>query len=271
MKIDHSEKRVIYYKDELNDDFGNIEITRVEVPENYKYERNLFERTFGNLLYWVAAKLVLGGYCLFKGMKVENKENIKEYYRLLKENNSGGFIYANHVGNDDAFYIQSFIIHKKRVNVIANPNILSSKPLTFFTRQLGYIPLGNTFITQAKMMKGMEFYLKVKKQHILIFPETHIWPYYTKIRPYRNASFHYPAKFNTPILPIVTTFKERKNKNKKPKQVVKICKPIIPNKDYSIKENKEYLRDTCYKEMVEASTSYQQAEYIKYIKKNEEN
>ncbi len=270
MKIRKEDKRVIYYSDELNDDFGNIDLNKIEVNDKYKYKRNLFEKTFGNILYWCFAKPILGGYSLFNGMKVKGKENLKEYYKILKINKTGGFIYANHVSNEDAFYIQCLIINRKRVNVVANPNILSSKLLTFFTRQLGYIPLATTFLNQAKMMKGIEYYLKKKREHILIFPEAHIWPFYTKIRPFKSAAFHYPAKYNAPILPIVTTFKERKNKNKKPRKVVIICKPILPKEGYEIKENKEYLRNETYKEMVEASSSYKQMEYIKYIKKEKE-
>lgn len=272
MKVKQENKRIIYYSDELNDDFGNIELKKDDVSEKYKYERNFFEKTFGNFLYWCVAKPILGSYSLIKGMKIEGKENLKEYYKLLKEMNTGGFIYANHVSNEDAFYIQCLIINKKRVNVIANSNILSSKILTFFTRQLGYIPLANSLKGQAKMMKGIEYYLKNRKEHILIFPEAHIWPFYTKIRPFKSAAFHYPAKYNTPVLPIVTTFKERKNKNKKPRKVVKICKPIVPNKDLDSKSNKEFLRNETYNSMVAASLSYKQMEYIKYIKKekNEE-
>ena len=66
-----------------------------------------------------------------------------------------------------------------------------------------------------------------KKQCILIYPEGHEWPYYTSIRPFKEGAFHYPSKFNCPILPFVQIVKERKIfKNLKPKLEIRFLKPI---------------------------------------------
>ena len=46
------------------------------------------------------------------------------------------------------------------------------------------------------------------KKTILIYPEAHIWPYYTKIRPFPSTSFRYPIKFNVPSFSITTTYQK---------------------------------------------------------------
>lgn len=104
---------------------------------------------------------------------------------------------------------------------------------------------------------------------MIIYPEAHIWPYYTKIRPFIDGSFGYPVKFNAPSIPIITVFKKRKF-FKKPKRVILIGKYVMPKEDLKVNENKKYVRDEIYKEMCELASKYNQDEYIKYIKVSEE-
>jgi hypothetical protein len=49
-----------------------------------------------------------------------------------------------------------------------------------------------------------------KKPGIMIFPEAHIWPYSTHIRPFGDESFVYPAELGAPVLAIATTYRPRK-------------------------------------------------------------
>ena len=262
--------RVLYYKNELNDDFGNIELEQKDVPSDYKYIRSkAFDILFSSWFYWLILKVFLSLYTIFRGYKIIGRENVKEYYKVCKENNSAGFIYSNHTSNEDAFDRQVRIIGKRRVNVLANSNILSQKFLSFICKAGGYIPLGTSLKSQKEMLDCFKYYLYNKKQDILIYPEAHIWPYYTKIRPLRAAAFHYPAKFNVPILPVVTIYLPRKRKNSKPRKALVIGKPIVPKKDLSVSENKVYLRNETQKAMDTIASSYNQVEYIKYIKKED--
>ena len=266
MKINKKE-RVLYYKDELNDDFGNIELEQVDVPSNYKYIRSkAFDILFSSWFYWIVLKTFLGLYTFFRGYKIIGRENLKTYYKVCKENNSAGFIYSNHTSNEDAFDRQVRVISKRRVNVLANSNILSQKFLTFICKSGGYIPLGRSLKSQKEMLECFKYYLFTKKQDILIYPEAHIWPYYTKIRPLRSAAFHYPAKFFVPVLPVVTVYLPKKRKNAKPRKALVIGEPILPKKELSVSENKVYLRDETQKAMETIASSYKQVEYIKYIK-----
>ena len=99
----------------------------------------------------------------------------------------------------------------------------------------------------------------------MIYPEAHIWPYYTKIRPFVSASFKYPAKLKAPIIPITNCVRKSKL-SKKPKITMYIGKPVYPQDNLSVNENKDYLRDECYKVMCETAAKYSTYEYIKYVK-----
>ena len=138
--------------------------------------------------------------------------------------------------------------------------------LGIWKHKYGYLPLPlkGDLKNMIRMQEAFEFYIK-KKQHILIFPEAHIWPYYTHVRPFKDGSFLYPAKCNAPVLPIVTTWRKSKF-CKKPKQTLYILEPIFPKESLSINENKAYLHDETLKAMIEASNNVNQYEYVKYVK-----
>lgn len=103
------------------------------------------------------------------------------------------------------------------------------------------------------------------KHSITIYPEAHIWPYYTKIRPFKSVSFKYPAKLNSPVFCITNTYKQYKNKKNKVQIVTYIDGPFLPNNELELKENQEELRNKVYDTMVQRSKN-SNIEYIKYIK-----
>lgn len=261
-KKDWKKTRTIYWKDEINDDFDEVGLKRPSVPENYKYKRtNPINNFFSGILYHGVAKPILGLYCFFKGIKVVGKQNIR------KLGGEGAFIFSNHVAITDVFKYQSYVFFwRKRVNIIGYPDTLSMPVVRNLARALGYLPLplSGDIKNMISLMDAMKFYIE-KKQFILIYPEAHIWPYYTKIRNFHSGSFNYPAKLEAPVLPIVTTWRKSRL-CKKPKQTLYILEPIFPNPEKSASENKEYLYEETLKAMQKCSDSISQYEYIKYIK-----
>ncbi len=255
----------IYYSDDINVDFQTTKgAKRIKLDENYEFIRKKpLERFFSFILYYFIAHPILALFCVFKGTTFKNKKNLKE----LK--NKGYFIYANHISNMDAIMINAFLIWNKRVNILAFSDSLSIPVVKHLVKALGFIPLGDSIKTQANMMKCFDYYIK-KKQAILIFPEAHIWPYYTKIRDFPSGSFHYPSKCNAPVVPIVSIMQKRLFKFLKPKIKLVVGKPIYPDPNKSIKENKEYLHSECLKQMKEISSKYKQYEYYNYVYKKEE-
>ena len=265
-KKEWKKTKTIYWKDELHDDFDEVGLSRPEVPANYHYERvNPINRFFSGILYHGIAKPVLGLYCVFKGIKIEGRENLKQL------NGRGAFLYANHVAITDVFKYQSTLFFfKKRVNIFGYPDSLSIPVVKHMVRALGYLPVPNhgDLKNLIKLTDACKFYLD-KKQFLLIYPEAHIWPYYTKIRNFSSGSFVYPSKYNAPVVPIVTTWRKPKV-GKKPKQTIIVCEPIFPKPELSQNENKMYLYNECLAAMKRASESREQYEYIKYIKVEEE-
>ena len=254
---DWKKTKTIYWSDELNDDFDEVGLKRPPVPENYRYLRRCGFLSW--IAYYLLAKPFLSVYCFFHGIKVENKKVLKK----LKK--TGYFIYSNHVAIADVFKFASYAVPRKRVNIIGYSDTLSLKGVGSLAKSLGYLPIPDD-INNLKKMKDAIQTLVNKKEIILIYPEAHIWPYYTKIRNFKSVSFNYPAEMNKPVLPAVTIW--RGKPNKKPKQTIVFGEPIYPNLELPLMENKAYLHEQCLEQMKEISERYPQVEYIKYIKKD---
>ena len=107
---------------------------------------------------------------------------------------------------------------------------------------------------------------RIKQGHsITIFPEAHIWPYYTKIRPFKSVSFKYPAELNVPVFCATNTYQAYGKNNKKLRIVMYIDGPFLPDMSLSLKERQEDLRNKVYEVMCQRSKN-SNVEVIKYIK-----
>lgn len=256
-------RKVFYYKDEVNEDFAELPLERPKIDENYKFIRsNKINNFFSAILYYGICKPVLSLICIFAGIKVVNKKNMKQFRKKPV------FIYANHTSYYDAFVIQAFVGGWKRTNIIGYSDTTKIPVAKNIARASGYLPIPSTLKGTQKLMEAIEHYTKLY-QSILIYPEAHIWPTYTKIRPFVKTSFHYPAKLRLPIIPIVTVYRKSKISNN-PKMTLVVGEPIYPVETYNDAQNKQYLRDQCYEQMCKISSSYNQYEFHKFIKKDEE-
>lgn len=260
-KKDWEKTLTIEWSDELNDDFDEVGLQRPDIPENYKYRRSAFSSFFFGLIYHGLAKPILGTYCLFKGIKFVGKNKLK----VLK--GSGAYFYANHVAISDVFKLQAkAFFFGRRINILGYPDSLSIPVAKRVVKGLGLIPVPKKgdLKHMLELTETVDYYVNKKRQYVLIFPEAHIWPYYTHIRNFLPGSFIYPAKSNAPVVPIVTTWKKRKI-GKKPRQIVYFGDPIFPKEELNVQENKAYLHSECLKAMKEIAESVQQQEYVKYV------
>ena len=130
---------------------------------------------------------------------------------------------------------------------------------------LGAIPIPSNKQAMKNFLETIRKHIE-KNHSITIYPEAHIWPYYTKIRPFKDVSFKYPIQLETPTFCITNTY-QKYGKNKI-KIVTYIDGPFFPNKELTKKEQQKELRDTVYNYMVKRSQN-SNIELIKYIKKSE--
>lgn len=257
-------KEIIYYQDELNDEFSTAKITPRKIDENYKYiHKNPLWDFCSFITQNVLSMPIKIIYAKVK-FKIQyiGKEKIKPYKK------EGYFLYGNHTQAFADTFIPSIPIYPKRNFFIVNPENVSMKFLGTIVQMLGAIPIPDNKKAMKNFLEAIEE--KIRKGYaITIYPEAHIWPYYTKIRPFKNVSFKYPIKWEKPAFCITNTYQNYGNYNQKLKIVTYIDGPFFPKEKLTKKEQEIDLRNQIYQCMVERSKK-SNIEYIKYIKKGKE-
>lgn len=251
----------IYYDDELNDEIIDFKITPIKIDEKYNYiPTNPFYKFWSFLTYRIiATPLVWLNYKLFKNIKFKNKKILKQFKK------GGYFIYANHTNQFSDGFSPTFICFPKKPYIIVNPDNVSIPFWGKFTKMWGALPLPDTINATKNFNKAIEYVLN-KNNPILIYPEAHLWPYYTKIRPFDSKSFRYAINYNKPVFTFTTTYHKRKYK-KSPKIVIYVDGPFYPEQTLDKKSAQQKLRDKVYDTMC-MRAKLSDYEYLKYIKRS---
>lgn len=255
-------REVRFYKNELEDDFANnSKIKRIKIDSNYKYiHRNPLWDIIAFFIYRIIILLPAFIYSKIKfSLEIEGKEKIKEYRKNAK---CGFFIYQNHTQEILDTFLPTFISFPTKAYIIANPDNVSIKGLKTANQMMGGIPIPEDKTSTKNFFNAIKYYIK-KGKVISIYPEAHVWPYYTKIRNYKSVSFKYPIKYNVPAFACTTTY--QKYKNNKVKIVVYIDGPFFPEIKLHQKQAQEKLREDVYNAMSERSKK-SDIDVIKYIK-----
>ena len=255
--------KTIYYRDELHDDFSatNEALDEKKIDERYNYFRlnNIFVRLWANFLYYIIAKpLVWLALKIYFRFKIVNKKAMK------KRGKKGCFIYGNHTNYlpDAAF---NSLLHWKRNYVIVGSETVNIRGIGALVQDLGAIPLGTTLQAKKNFMECIGNKLK-ENASITIYPEAHIWPYYTKVRPFIKDSFTYPFDMDIPVYSVATCYQKRKHALR-PRIIFVVDGPFMPDKSLNRMEGIQKLRDQVYGSLVNATNKYSTYEYYHYEKK----
>ena len=259
--------KTYYYSDELNDDFAATKELDVKpVPEDFPYiHKNPVWRFFAAILYRGIVTPIAWLYCkVIFGVRIRGKKHL----RGLK---GGCFLYANHTQHAADAFIPTLVSFPRKAFVVTGPGAVSIPGLRTVVQMLGAIPLPD----EVKGLKRFSGVLKTRVAQgaaVCIYPEAHIWPYYTHIRPFRAGSFAYPAECGVPAVPYVVTYRERRVFKKLPPCItVQVGKPITP--DPTARSNsaeRHRLRNAAYAFMHETAEQANQPEYIRYVPAGQE-
>ena len=255
------ERKIFYYTDELNDEFSSAKIVPRTIDENYRYVYgNVFYRFFAAFLYRVIAKPLAFLFMKIRfGWKVKNKKALKSVPK-----NSAYFLYGNHTSASADPFVPALLTGKKRAYVIVHPANVSIPCMGGINAALGALPLPDTLNATKNFLAAIDTRVK-SGAAVCIYPEAHIWPYYTKIRPFKDTSFRYPVQNAAPVFTFTNTYKKRKL-FRSPRLVTYIDGPFYPDKTLSAKQAKETLRNAAYEEMKKRSEN-SDTEYIRYVRK----
>lgn len=254
-------RQVIYYEDELRDEFSTAVIEAKKIDENYIYDRKGAVRAFTRFFWYrmIATPIAFLYVKLNLHQHTVGREKLKPFRK------EGVYIFGNHTQDIGDPFTPNVFCFPKRVSFIVHANNVSMPVLGRINPSLGAIPLPDTREAYRNFLDCIHG--RIEKGHaVVIYPEAHIWPYYTKIRPFPDGSFGYPAKDGTPVFCFVNTYRKRGNR-RKPRMTTYIDGPFYPDMTLSLKERRKKLRDEVYAQMCKRA-ELSDVEVIKYIKKS---
>lgn len=262
------EERVFYYDSEEDDPIKTKEQEKKEkvlLPEGYEFiPKNPLVRAYSAVLFrgFKVFARFYGRFYLH--MKIVGREKFK------KARGKGYVIYANHTNPfHDAF--SPALVADRRIFTIISPVNLKLPGIGKYLPMIGGIPLGTNEVEKEEMNRAVDKRLKQKKC-LVIYPEAHVWPYYTKIRkfPAGDKSFKYAVRNNLPIFTMTTTYQKSKVKGQeRPDMTVYVDGPFFPDEKLSDDEKRAKMAEWAYESMVKYSkkSNYEYFEYKKRAKK----
>lgn len=253
-------RKVIYYTDELNDEFSIAQITPRHIDENYVYiHDSLFKRFTHFFWYRIIATPIA---FLYVKLTFHQKIVGRKAFRACRKR--GYFLYGNHTQIIGDAFIPSLLNFPKHDYVIVHPNNVSMPWLGKVTPSLGALPIPDEKAAYRNFNAAIETHIQ-RKHGVVIYPEAHIWPYYTRIRPFVDTSFTYPSKLSAPVYCFTNTYHLRKP-GKEPKIITYIDGPFYPDPALPLKERRKNLRNQVYTAMCERAKA-SDYEPVRYIKK----
>lgn len=251
----------LYYTNELNDEVVDFNIKTKKIDKKYHYiHKNPFYRLGEFLSYHLIAKPIVWFYVKCQHIKFVNR-------KALKQCKTSYFVYSNHTQPImDAFH-PTYTCYHKKPHLICHANNVSSKFIGKLAPMWGAIPLPDTIDATRNFNAKLEHVL-CNNNPIIIYPERHLWPYYTKIRSFDTKSFRYPVKYEKPIYTFTTTYTQRKS-GKKPQITIYVDGPFQVDSTLPLEEQRQQLRDWAYQTMCSRAknSTYDYCQYIKRIDK----
>lgn len=249
----------IYFKTD-KDEVTSFHEKEIKIDENYKYiHKNPFYKLASFLTYrFIATPYAFITFKLLKRVRFHNT-------KVLKQHRKGGyFIYANHTNQYCDGFCPALICFPKKPHFLVHSANVAMPVWGKFTRMWGAIPLPDNIKSTKNFYNAIENTLN-QNNPVVIYPEAHLWPYYTKIRNFQSTSFRYPIKFNKPVYTFTTVYKLKK-KGKKPKIEIYVDGPFYANTALNDKQAQEELREKVFSSLCKHA-SLSNYEYVNYVNK----
>ena len=255
-------EKTVYYNDPLNDEFSGIGPRRkVKVDASFRYiNNNIFFRAARFVLYRVIMIPIARAYCFLKfRLRIEGAEVLKQYA------DGGYYLYGNHTQTPGDGFIPNMIAYPKHVYFIVNPDNIAARGTKNIMMMFGTLPIPTCINGYPNFTSSISRRLE-QGAVVTIYPEAHIWPYSTVIRPFGPVSFRYPARDGRPVFCFTNTY--RRSPKGKPRIVSYVDGPFFSSADNERLRRNE-LREKVYTAMCRRAEGCDNYPFIKYVKKEE--
>ncbi|MCD7756004.1 MAG: 1-acyl-sn-glycerol-3-phosphate acyltransferase [Firmicutes bacterium] len=248
-------KKIQYYRT-FQDDFVESANQSFALPEDYVWVRAGVGAKIARVVLYVTVYLLGAVYGkLVLHLKIVRNVNMKDFRR------SGAVVYGNHTQPLGDVFLPLLACAPKWCYTVASPANLGIPVIGRLLPWLGALPIPQGFDRMKKFLSAVN--QRVQEGHcVVVYPEQHVWPYCTQIRPYGATAFDYAVKNKVPAFCMTTTYQARRF-SQKPKTTLYLDGPFYADAEQSQRVQKEQLRDQVYACMKQRSkmSTYQYIEY----------
>lgn len=250
------EKQVFYYHS-FTDDFVLSQNQDFALPEDYVWVKTgFFYRLWSAFLYAVATVFAFFYGKLALGLKIVRNADLRKF------KDTGVVLYGNHTQPMGDVFTPILLCRPKRGYTIASTANLGIPVIGKILPPLGALPLADDVHGMSRLLAAVRTRLE-QKATVIVFPEAHVWPWYTEIRPFPASAFSFPVDANVPAFCATATYQRRRHR-KKPRLIVYLDGPFYPDEALPKIKRKAALRDAVHAQMVERS-KLSDCRYIEYL------
>ncbi len=260
--VKHNNRNRIRYYKTFADDFVESKNQAFHLPEGYVWiQKGRLARAISLLLFgvaWLFGQI----YCRFVlHATIENRRVLRGYRK------QGYFLYGNHTQPIGDVFQPARVTGGKRTYVVASPANLGIPVLGRLLPGMGALPIPDSMHNMRRFWDAVR--QRYRGNHcVVIYPEAHVWPYCTQIRPFSATAFRFPIEEDAPCFCMTTTYQKRQW-GTKPKITVYVDGPFFPDKTVKRKQRQQKLCDAVFDCMQQRSKSSTYA-YIRYEKETKE-
>lgn len=241
----------------FDQDFAESRRQNFRLPEDYDWIGGWWRRIGGFLLYPIVLLIDL----IY--MKCIAHISVK-YRGTLRRARGGYFLYSNHTLVFGDVVNPFHICWPTRPYLICSAANLGIALIGWMLPAAGALPLPDDLSGLRKLSEAVSYRIR-QGRAVVVYPESHMWPYYTKIRPFKDGSFHYPIANHVPVFTATTTF-QKSRLFKRPKITIYIDGPFGVDESLLRKQQQRDLADKVHKAM-ERRAKMSDFEYITYVPK----
>lgn len=170
------------------------------LPKGYRWTRtDLLSRILSGLIYG-AAVLFSSVYCgAFLRLRVRGREKLK--------GQRGFFLYGNHTQPVGDVFTPALCVLPRRIYTIVSPANFSLPGIGPILPYLGALPTAADLRGIRALEAAVD--LRLGQGHpIVVYPEAHVWEYYTGIRPFPATAFKMAVKREAPSFAMTVTYRQ---------------------------------------------------------------
>ena len=254
-------KNKIQYFTRFDEDLVETADQNYQLKDNFKWIRTDWQFNFLATVISAGAKAFGYGFNkLVLRQRFANLDVLKPYC------GQGYFIYANHTQPVGDVFLPMLAGGARKYYVICAQANLGMPIIGPLLPYGGAMPIPSDIHQLPSLIKAVDYHIK-HGDFVTVYPEAHVWPYYTGVRPFSEAAFHFPITTNAPAFVMTNTYQKAKW-GKRPQMVTYFDGPFYPDSTLPRKKRQQKLMQDV-KEQMERRAALSNVEYIKYVKRKE--